>query len=169
MKFNLNSEIVRISAYGEGYYSGATAYGEAYLPKEIYDLHKEQLCDLSVYVGDLDGKHSEVECDIDFETLKMRDLLLEDSNTNDYDREIDDDIIYRICKFINMPHVELSKFNNAITLLEKYPEFEEVEITLTNDTTIEETLVPKGTKIVFERKSTNKVNENWSFEFDIQF
>jgi len=66
MKFNKDSKVVCIFASAEAYHSGATAYGELYIPYEYYKKNEEKLEKLTVYVHELDGKHSEIECEMDF-------------------------------------------------------------------------------------------------------
>ena len=43
MKFNKDSKVVRISAFARGNYSGATAYGELYIPYEYYEKRKRKI------------------------------------------------------------------------------------------------------------------------------
>lgn len=53
-------ELVKLSCYGEGYYSGAI-YNEAiFLLKEDYEKLNWDLTKEEVWLGELDGKHSEV-------------------------------------------------------------------------------------------------------------
>ncbi len=63
-------EFVIISAYAQGYYSGKTYTEEIPVSREFFNKYEDKLRNMSLYIGELDGKHSEVECNIDFEFLK---------------------------------------------------------------------------------------------------
>ena len=53
-------ELVKLSCYGEGYYSGATYYETIFLLKEDYEKLNWDLTKDEVWLGELDGKYSEV-------------------------------------------------------------------------------------------------------------
>ena len=53
-------ELVKLSCYGEGYYSGATYYETIFLLKEDYEKLNWDLTKEEVWLGELDGKYSEV-------------------------------------------------------------------------------------------------------------
>ena len=170
MKFNKESKIVKISAFAEGCYSGATAYGELYMPYDFYLKNKENLGDLVVYVGELDGKHSEVECDIDFEEMIIHEYLSSSSTDYDeYDNTIDEHLYFKLCDIFNLNDEQgdvLSGFSNTIDGLEKINNIEVIEITLTKDTNIENINIKEGTVICFEKNDKKEITENWNFEFD---
>jgi hypothetical protein len=170
MKFNKESKIVRISAFAEGYYSGATAYGEMYIPYEFYLKNKEKLADLECYVGELDGKHSEVGCDIEFEEMTIYEHLISSTTDyNEYDNNIDETLYYRLCDIFGIDDEQgkiLSDFSNKIECLEKINNTEVVEITLTKDIIIESINIEEGTVICFEKNNKKEIKEDWSFEFD---
>jgi len=171
MKFNKNSKIVRVSAYAEGYYSGATAYGELYIPHEFYEENKEKLSNLEVYVGELDGKHSEVECDTKFETITIEDILKMENTSYKQDKDIDESVYYRFCKILELSNEEsdiINDFSNAVLGLDKILETEEVKFNLSKDTVIDDVLVPKGTLIHFTKDTGNKVSDNWVWEFNFK-
>lgn len=56
--------LVLISAFAEGYYSGSTREEYLLCPLDFYNENKEKLKDLSVSYYELDGKHSETDADI---------------------------------------------------------------------------------------------------------
>lgn len=60
-------EFVKVSAYAEGYYSGQIYEEYFYISKKLYDQMEDWFNGTELYIGDLDGKHSEVEADIDIE------------------------------------------------------------------------------------------------------
>ena len=68
MKFNKNTKLTKITAYATGYYSGAEAYGEIYMPENFYKENENKLDNIQISVYGLDGKHSEVDCDVEIET-----------------------------------------------------------------------------------------------------
>ena len=81
--------LIKINVYGEGYHSGVEYNETIFLLEEDYKLLSEDLQDKEIYLGELDGKHSEVMGEIDI------DLIIEDSQLN-YDFEVsnDGDILY---------------------------------------------------------------------------
>lgn len=82
-------ELAKISANAEGYYSGQTYIEEYFLRKESYDKLKEHIDKIEIYVYELDGKHSEVEADVDTEIYTEEELLKEDISC-----ECDDSNLY---------------------------------------------------------------------------
>jgi len=66
-------ELVKISANAEGYNSGATYEEDIFITKESYEKVKDE--DLSFYVYELDGKHSECEADIETKNYVEEELL----------------------------------------------------------------------------------------------
>ena len=171
MKFNKDSKIVKVSAYAEGYYSGATAYGELYIPYEFYEENKEKLSNLEVYVSELDGKHSEVECDTEFKTITIEDILKIENTLYEQDRNIDESVYYRFCKILELSNEEgdiINDFSNAVLELNKILETEEIKFNLSKDTIIDDILVPKNTLIQFVKNTGNEVPDNWKWEFDFK-
>ena len=59
--------ITNIQVYAEGYYSGQTYEENVAIRTEVYELLKEQIKGISIYINNLDGKHSEVEADIEID------------------------------------------------------------------------------------------------------
>jgi len=171
MKFNKNSKIVKVSAYAEGYYSGAIAYGELYIPHEFYEENKEKLSNLTVYVSELDGKHSEVSCDIEFEEIIVSDVLEMTNEPYEQDRDIDEKLFYRFCDTLCLSDEGsdiINDFSNGILSLEKVFTTEKIKFNLSKDTIIDDVLVPKGTLIHFTKNTGNKVSDDWVWEFDFK-
>ena len=171
MKFNKNSKIIRVSAYAKGYYSGATAYGELYIPYEFYKENKEKLSHLTVYVSELDGKHSEISCDIEFEEIIVSDILRMSNEPYKQDRDVDEKLFYRFCDTLCLSDEEsdiINDFSNELLSLEKVFSTEEVKFNLSKDTVIDDVLVPKDTEIKFNKNTGNKISDNWTWEFDFK-
>ena len=66
-------DIVKLNVYAEAYYSGATYEEDVVISRNLYEKIKTELDEYDsennenargVYVGELDGKHSEVEGDL---------------------------------------------------------------------------------------------------------
>lgn len=66
-------DIVKLNVYAEAYYSGATYEENVVISKNLYEKIKTELDEYDsennenargIYVGELDGKHSEVEGDL---------------------------------------------------------------------------------------------------------
>ncbi len=69
-------DIVKLNVYAEAYYSGATYEEDVVISKSLYEKIKTELDEYDsknnenargVYIGELDGKHSEVEGDLSVE------------------------------------------------------------------------------------------------------
>lgn len=67
--------ITNINFYAEGYYSGQTYEENLRIRTEVYEKLKDEINSIKCYVGDLDGKHSEVEGDIEVEHYIEEDIL----------------------------------------------------------------------------------------------
>ena len=64
-------DIIKLYCYGEAYYSGATYREVVYLLKEDYrELNLGDLTEEEVYIGELDGKYSEIYGDIFISEIK---------------------------------------------------------------------------------------------------
>lgn len=57
-------EYVKLSIDAEGYHSGSTYYEEVFLPKEVWEEIQDDVR-MYTYIHGLDGKHSEVQADIE--------------------------------------------------------------------------------------------------------
>lgn len=76
-------DIVKLNVYAEAYYSGATYEEDVVISKSLYEKIKTELDEYDsennenargVYVGELDGKHSEVEGDLSVEVYSEEEI-----------------------------------------------------------------------------------------------
>lgn len=76
-------DIVKLNVYAEAYYSGATYEEDVVISKRLYEKIKTELDEYDsennenargVYVGELDGKHSEVEGDLSVEVYSEEEI-----------------------------------------------------------------------------------------------
>lgn len=78
---NSNSEIIKLEVRAEGYHSGSKAYGEFYIPVDLFELTKNYLDGQTFYIYDLDGKHSEVVSNpLVYKKMTLKDLIEENSS-----------------------------------------------------------------------------------------
>lgn len=171
MLFTKDSKIVKISAFGEGYYSGAKAYGEIYLPYEFFEKHEDILKTLYICVGELDGKHSEVECDVEFDTLMVEDILKFENDSDEYDRNLNETISNRIGNLLDMSYSEsriFYNFSSELLKLEKINTSNENIVTLTTDTVIENVIVPKGSLVTYTIFSKKPISDDWTWEINFE-
>ena len=120
-------------------------------------------------MGELDGKHSEVECDIEFKTITIEDILKMENTSYEQDREIDESVYYRFCDTLCLSDEGsdiINDFSNGILSLEKVFTTEEIKFNLSKDTVIDDVLVLKGTLIHFRKDTGNKVLDDWVWEFN---
>ena len=61
--------LVNINVYGEGYYSGSSYEESIFLLEEDYKELGKDLDGIEVYLGELDGKHSEVYGQVEVEII----------------------------------------------------------------------------------------------------
>lgn len=76
MDITKDTKIIKISAYAEGEYSKAVAYGESLLPYEMLDK-VEDFNGTEICVNDLDGKHGDVYTELKVEVLTVEKLTQE--------------------------------------------------------------------------------------------
>lgn len=69
--------LVKISAYACGYYSENEYKETVYITEESYMKLKEEIDYMDISIAELDGKHSEVEAEIEIEILSAEQQLLE--------------------------------------------------------------------------------------------
>lgn len=76
-------DIVKLNVYAEAYYSGATYEEDVVISKSLYEKIKTELDEYDsennenargVYVGELDGKYSEVEGDLSVEVYSEEEI-----------------------------------------------------------------------------------------------
>lgn len=79
--------IIRINGFAEGYYSGNTYEENIYLLEDDYENIKDCVPDV-FYVGELDGKHSEVEGDITIEMLTPEEQLKHNFEDSSYGNDV---------------------------------------------------------------------------------
>ena len=77
-------DLVKLYCYGEAYYSGATYREVIYLLKEDYRKLNWDLTEEEIWLGELDGKHSEVYGDVFISEIK-------EEEQENYNFETDDD------------------------------------------------------------------------------
>jgi len=115
------AEYVLVSAYGEGYYSGAEYCEEVILTKDIWENIEEHM-EKEICLGELDGKHSCVEGTIEVNYLEDE-VLGNPRNTNN-DGELLYEEIYDAMEYCGYNEVEkiLEKIEKDVKALEIYTE-----------------------------------------------
>ena len=73
-------ELVKISAGACGYYSDATYEDNIFIRKETYEKVKEDIKNIKMYIYELDGKHSEVQAEIEVNEYTEEELTNEEIN-----------------------------------------------------------------------------------------
>lgn len=93
---NSNSELIKLEVRAEGYHSGSKAYGEFYIPLELFELTKEHLVGRTYYIYELDGKHSEVESEpLTYKKVTLKELI-ENSSAKSGAIDVSQDLDERI-------------------------------------------------------------------------
>lgn len=117
-------ELVKIGAYAEGYYSGQSYEEDIFITKESYEKFKEDIDSIEIYIYELDGKHSEVEADLEIEELTEEDLL-----TLDLDKMNDgEDLYYKLKRIFENNNLslneEMGKIDDYLSKLDSIVTFE---------------------------------------------
>lgn len=106
--------LVKINVYGEGYHSGRSYEETIFLLEEDYKLLDEDLQDKEIYLGELDGKHSEVMGEIDVN------IISEYSQLN-YDFEVSNDgdtLYWELNELTNNLSEMIEKANKYISTID---------------------------------------------------
>lgn len=81
--------LVKITAYACGCYSEKEYEETIYITEESYSILEDKIINIILYIGDLDGKHSETETEVDIEELNEEQQVLEN-----FDKKNDGDYLY---------------------------------------------------------------------------
>ena len=107
-------DIVKLNVYAEAYYSGATYEEDVVISKNLYEKIKTELDEYDsennenasgIYVGELDGKHSEVEGDLSVE-------IYSEDEVGDYSWDLNEDedsLYYKVKDICDEKNLDLDK------------------------------------------------------------
>lgn len=107
-------DIVKLNVYAEAYYSGATYEEDVVISKNLYEKIKTELDEYDsennenasgIYVGELDGKHSEVEGDLSVE-------IYSEGEVGDYSWDLNEDgdnLYYKVKDICDEKNLDLDK------------------------------------------------------------
>jgi len=113
-------DLVKITAYARGEYSENEYCEERFITKDSYDIIANKLKESEIYICELDGKHSQCECDIDIE--HFNDELLRESNLELIKNG--DDLYYLLSELYSSRPItfvqEQSLINEYISTLDTY-------------------------------------------------
>ena len=120
-------ELVKISAGACGYYSDATYEDNIFIRKETYEKVKEDVENIEIYIYELDGKHSEVEAEIDITEYTEEDLATKKIN----DSCDGEKLYYELEEIFEKYNLDLSKeINIAEDYLKTLDKLTTVEFTI---------------------------------------
>ena len=155
MKITKDTRFMRIEGFAIGYYSEAELTSIAFLPSELYEKYKEKISELDIYVGNLDGKHSETEMSIDIEEIDVQDY-----KNIEVDKLEDDIVFYTVLGILE--DEDLQTFKNFNKCLKEIP-----NNTITEDTfVLSEDIVLNGSKYNSGSKVKIVVTEYSNIEDD---
>ncbi len=112
-------DIVKLNVYAEAYYSGATYEEDVVISRNLYEKIKEELNEYDsennenasgIYVGELDGKHSEVEGDLSIEVYSEDEVADCDWNLN----EDGDRLYYKVKDICDEKDLDLDEDIKAV-------------------------------------------------------
>ena len=150
MKFNKNTKLVKIDAHAVGYYSEAEAYGQIYIPEEIYNKNKSILDNLQMSVGELDGKHSEVDCLVEIEEGSLEYFVNTYIFAGEGDHQNIDELLSDYVQgTLSLSKSELQRLTKLTKKVIDMSRITQRTITLTNDTILENNEIPEGTRLTY--------------------
>lgn len=112
-------DIVKLNVYAEAYYSGATYEEDVVISRNLYEKIKEELNEYDsennenasgIYVGELDGRHSEVEGDLSIEVYSEDEVADCDWNLN----EDGDRLYYKVKDICDEKDLDLDEDIKAV-------------------------------------------------------
>ena len=128
-------DIVKLNVYAEAYYSGATYEEDVVISKNLYEKIKTELDEYDsennenargVYVGELDGKHSEVEGGLSVEVYSEDEVADCSWNLN----EDGDSLYYKVKDICDEKDLDLDKdIENVKEYLKNIDSYVEIYIT----------------------------------------
>lgn len=162
MIFTKDTVIVKVEAIAEGYYSNAVAYGKIFLPEDLFSKYTsiDSVEDLKFGVYELDGKHSYTPGEYSVTTGSIEQFVNE---IDDYENSEQDSLLESFAGLLKTGWEDLNDFNKTIDNLSKQ---ETKTVTLSHPTVVEQTMLPKGTKLTYTSVSTDNLEE---FEEKIEF
>lgn len=169
MEYNKDSEVIIISAYAQGYYSGSEAYGEAYIPYDFYLEYKGEIEAMSVYVNELDGKHSESECDIEFERDIIEKIITDKVDYDEYEQDVSDMILeymFEDMEISDTVKIAIEEFNTKLTNT-VFNRYEDKKLITDKNIEISNVLIPEGTLLSFQIEDKEAVPKDWKVELVI--
>ena len=118
--------LVKVGIYAEGDYSGQTYTEEYFIKEESYNRLKEKIDNFDIYIGDLDGKYSEIESNIKIKKYTEEELC---SNNIDIIQD-SDDLLYNLEKIYNKIGLnitkELDEINKYLNKIDTYITFKTI-------------------------------------------
>lgn len=116
-------EYMRLSVDAEAYHSGSTYTEEVFVPLDVWESIKDNV-QMFIYIGGLDGKHSEVKADIEADTWNEEQLAgYRAFTSNDGERLYD-----HICEYLNYDTYDDEDFLVTQKEVENYCQFETLTI-----------------------------------------
>lgn len=162
MIFTKDTVIVKVEAIAEGYYSNAVAYGKVFLPEDLFSKYTsiDSVENRKFGVYELDGKHSYSEGEYSVTTGSIEQFVNE---IDEHENSQQDSLLELFAELLKMGWSDLKNFNETIENLSKQ---ETKTVTLSHPTVVEQTVLPKGTKLTYTAVSTDNLEE---FEEKIEF
>lgn len=118
--------ITIINAFAEGHYSGQTFSEDVIIPTEIYEKCKSEIDNMSMYICELDGKHSEVKANISVTNMTEEDLLNTNIDLSDSSDRLFEKLDFLLQNYDIFLYEEYKKAKDYIDTLDTY-----VDVTVT--------------------------------------
>lgn len=123
MKSTITKDMVvaKLEGYAQGDYSNSEAYGEIFIPIDIYEQNKEIIDGVDIIVYELDGKNSEIHGQVQVIINTLENFLINTNIKRDYSDEYEVDLTDELyCKIEDIDEEDMSaiyKLNTEIISL----------------------------------------------------
>lgn len=147
--------IVKLEYYARADYSSADAFGEVYIPIEVYEENKDFIDKLKVIAYGLDGQYSEIygEPNVVINTLRafMLNTDIKMDYSSDYTKDLSDDILFKLSEGLSKLNLNyIYKLSSEVKLLwgELNEEYElNKQLIVNKELEIDGILIPMGSII----------------------
>lgn len=160
MKITKDTKFMCVEGCAIGYYSDAERTSIAFLPLDLYKKYENEINELEIYIGDLDGKHSETEMSINIEEIDIQNY----KNIEIYKLE-DDILFYEI--FGLLEDEDLQSFKSFNKCLKEIPKdtIREDDFILTEDVILNGSKYIAGSRIKVNVTEYNELEDDWFIEY----
>lgn len=118
---------VKLTVDAEAYYSGNTYYEEVILPMDVWEEIKDNFS-FEIYLGELDGKHSNVRADIEVDEITEEELEMRKRPSED-----GESLFYHIYEYLDEEKYDRCYLSNIQEQVDSMSKVESMRIRFKKD------------------------------------